>query len=196
MLHNTTQTTVTQLVLVLITLLLAPCGQSEMVDLEQMVADINARKNNNVAPLPNFPHTPPFIYEGAGLRDPFIIDWVDPPPPPPPECSKTPPPPGCDQPPPGCRRPDTTRVRAGLELMPIDSLKMVGTLQDANIVWGLVMAIDGTVHRVKVGDYMGNNSGTVTNIEESKIELSEQIPDKEGCLTESPRTTTLALSSG
>jgi type IV pilus assembly protein PilP len=45
-------------------------------------------------------------------------------------------------------------------------------------VWGLVKTSDKTIHKVKVGNYMGQNHGQVTSITEDKIELTEIIPKK------------------
>jgi type IV pilus assembly protein PilP len=57
---------------------------------------------------------------------------------------------------------------------------MVGTLTMKSILWGLVKADDGTIHRVQVGHYMGKNFGKITSISIDKIELMEIVPDKPG----------------
>lgn len=186
-LHNT----VLQLALILLSFLLTACGESEMVDLKKYIEEINSRKNNNVAPLPEFKHIPSYFYEVGNMRDPFIA-FMDAPQ----DKGITVGPltAGDDS---GekkeCPRPDPHRVRVGLELMPIDSLRMVGILEEGNIVWGLVVASDGTIYRVQPGDYLGQNSGKIVNIDENKIELIELIPDKQGCWKET--LTTLALST-
>ena len=40
---------------------------------------------------------------------------------------------------------------------------MVGTLQNSADLWGVVLDQEGTVHRVKVGNYMGKNFGRIIN---------------------------------
>ena len=191
MLHNTTHTRFEKLILVLITILLTACGEGEMSDLKKTVDEMKARKNNDVSPLPEFKHIPSYFYEVGNLRDPFIpfMEAQGP------SVSIPGQIPGTEETTKGmvCPRPDPNRVRAGLELMPIDSLKMVGTLEDGKVVWGLVVASYGTIYRVQPGDYLGQNSGKVVNVDDNKIELIELIPDKQGCWTET--LTTLALSS-
>ncbi|PPD17233.1 MAG: hypothetical protein CTY24_15295 [Methylobacter sp.] len=57
---------------------------------------------------------------------------------------------------------------------------MAGTVVIKANLWGLVRASDGTIHRVKVGNYMGKNYGRIVNISKDKIELVEIVPDKPG----------------
>ncbi len=54
---------------------------------------------------------------------------------------------------------------------------MVGTLKLDGQVYGLVQAKDGLVHRVRVGDHMGQASGKIAEITPSKISLVETVPD-------------------
>ncbi|MFB3084100.1 MAG: pilus assembly protein PilP, partial [Gammaproteobacteria bacterium] len=72
-----------------------------------------------------------------------------------------------------------------------DSLRMVGLLEDTDDQWGIIVDPDGTIHRVKVGNYMGRNIGKITNIYEDRIELREVVQDSQGRWTE--RTAALAL---
>ncbi len=89
-------------------------------------------------------------------------------------------------------RPDVNRPREALEEYPLDSLRMVGTLEQGGQMWALVRAEDGTIHRVQPGNYVGQNYGRITRITESKIELVEIVPDGLGGWMERPAT--LALS--
>jgi type IV pilus assembly protein PilP len=68
---------------------------------------------------------------------------------------------------------------------------MVGTLEQAEVMWALIRAKDKTIYRVKAGNYMGKNHGQITQITESKIELTEIVPDGRGGYRE--RQATLAL---
>jgi type IV pilus assembly protein PilP len=43
-----------------------------------------------------------------------------------------------------------------------------------------VVAGDGTIHRIQVGNYMGKNYGKIIGIGEDRIELMEIVPDKPG----------------
>ena len=78
-----------------------------------------------------------------------------------------------------------------LENFELDGLRMVGTLQNSADFWGVVLDQEGTVHRVKVGNYMGKNFGRIINIAEDKIEVREIIGDAQGSWEE--RAASLAL---
>lgn len=75
--------------------------------------------------------------------------------------------------------PNMDRRKELLESYPLDTLKMVGTLQRVGLDYGLVLA-DRTVYQVKVGNYMGQNFGMVTSITENEIELKEIVQDAAG----------------
>ena len=72
------------------------------------------------------------------------------------------------------------RNREELEQFELDSLRMVGTLENADENWAIVSDPDNTVHRVKVGNYMGRNVGKIINIFEDRVELREIVQDSTG----------------
>lgn len=76
-------------------------------------------------------------------------------------------------------KPDLDRRREPLEAYPLDSLKMVGTLQKPGMSYALVQA-EKSIFPVKIGNYMGQNLGMVTNITEDSVELKEVIQDASG----------------
>lgn len=88
-------------------------------------------------------------------------------------------------------RPDPNRRKEELDSFPLDALKMVGTLDQKNSVWALVQSPDGTIHRVKSGNYLGQNDGRIVSIEEEKINVTELIPNGSGGYLE--RQASLAL---
>lgn len=161
------------LLMSILTTLLSACS-SDMTDLEEKVKELKARQNPKVDPLPTFEPVESFFYEADKLRDPFE-----------PLLDKKAMPSGsvkitnANR---NCPQPDQFRVRQELEKLPLDSLKMVGTLQDEeNNLWGLVSSIEGTVYRIKVGDYIGEYFGRIINISEQVIELEEMRPTDDGC---------------
>jgi type IV pilus assembly protein PilP len=77
----------------------------------------------------------------------------------------------------GGPRPVEGRSREFLEDFPLDSLRMVGTLDMGNTVYGLVQTSDGLIHRVVPGNYMGQNDGRILEISESEIDMVEIISD-------------------
>jgi len=90
----------------------------------------------------------------------------------------------------GGLKPDFNRPREPLEAYPLESLKMVGVLQQRKASFALVKA-DVGLYRVKVGNYMGQNFGLITTITESQIQLRELIQDTAGDWAE--RQSTLQL---
>lgn len=76
-------------------------------------------------------------------------------------------------------KPDMDRRREPLESYPLDTLKMVGTMQKPGINYALVQA-DKTVFHLKVGNYIGQNFGMITNISETEVELKEIVQDASG----------------
>ncbi len=76
-------------------------------------------------------------------------------------------------------KPDMDRRREPLESYPLDTLRMVGTLQKPGINYALVLA-DRTVFHLKVGNYIGQNFGMITNITETEVELKEIVQDASG----------------
>lgn len=76
-------------------------------------------------------------------------------------------------------KPNLDRRREPLEAYPLDSIRMVGTLQKPGLTYALLQ-VDKAVFQVKVGNYIGQNMGMVTNISEEKVELKEIIQDASG----------------
>jgi type IV pilus assembly protein PilP len=79
----------------------------------------------------------------------------------------------------GALKPDMDRRREPLESYPLDNLRMVGTLQKPGINYALIQA-DKTVYHLKVGNYIGQNFGMITNISETEVELKEIVQDASG----------------
>lgn len=73
-------------------------------------------------------------------------------------------------------KPVTQHLPEPLETYSLDSLKMVGTLSENHKIWGIVMAPDNTTHSVKLGDYIGQNSGKIIAIYPNTIKILELMP--------------------
>jgi type IV pilus assembly protein PilP len=76
-------------------------------------------------------------------------------------------------------KPDLDRRRDPLESYPLDTLKMVGTLEKPGLSYALLQ-VDKAVFQVKVGNYIGQNFGMITSITESAVELKEIVQDASG----------------
>jgi len=141
---------------------LAACG-GDMDDLDSYINEVKARPGGRIEPLPEITPYEVFTYvaDSDGLRSPFVPDA--------PQAA-----PGAVD---GGTRPDPDRSREFLEQFPLDTLRMVGTLQLGETFYGLVQDSDGLIHRVVPGNYMGQNDGRIVTINESEIQLVEIISD-------------------
>jgi type IV pilus assembly protein PilP len=151
-------------------LLLGACGGSNS-DLQQYIDEVKSRPGRRIEPLPPIRPAPSYVYEAGTRRSPFVPDA--------PESIAAANPNAVDG-------PDQDRPREFLEQFPLDALRMVGSLEINQIKAGLVQASDGLVHRVTVGNHLGQNYGRVTSISDSEIELIEIIPDGLGGYLQRP----------
>jgi type IV pilus assembly protein PilP len=71
------------------------------------------------------------------------------------------------------------RRRELLESYPLDTLKMVGTLQKTGLSYALLQA-DKAIVQAKVGNYIGQNFGMITKVSETEIEIREIVQDASG----------------
>ena len=149
-------------------------GCSPGNDLRQWVSQEKARKGVPLEPLPVIKTFETFEYKDQDLRDPFNLSPEE-----------------QEQSTNAGPHPDQDRAREPLELFPLDGLKMAGTLGLAKAIEGLVRDPDGVVHRVHIGNYLGQNFGRVTTISEDHIELVELVPNGSGGWME--RQATIAL---
>jgi type IV pilus assembly protein PilP len=143
------------------------CAPDDFSDLEEYIAEVKARPKGSIPPLPEIKIVESFIFKPEGLRDPF---------------SPIEPESGTESAGPastGGIKPDLTRQKEELELFSLDTMRMVGTLAMKADLWGLVRTNDGTIHRVRVGNYMGKNYGKIIRITEDRIELMEIVPDQQ-----------------
>ena len=72
------------------------------------------------------------------------------------------------------------RNKEELEQFELDSLRMVGLMESGDNQWGIIKDPDGVVHRIKVGNYMGRNTGKVLNVFEDRIEVREIVRNSQG----------------
>lgn len=121
-----------------------------------------------VKPIEPMPPVGSFLFNPEGLRDPFsptennIDKMVD-------QVSAT-----------SGVQPDFNRHKEELESYSLDTLRMVGTVGMEGVLWGLIKASDGTIHRVNKGNYLGRNHGHILRILQDKLEIMEIVPDQPG----------------
>lgn len=154
-------------------LALSACGGGTHKDLKQFVEESGEGLRGKVEPLPEVKPYEAFAYNAFDFPDPFKPRKIE---------AK-----GGG----GGPRPDFNRHKEPLEAYATESLKMVGTLQQAKETFALVKAPDNTLFRVKKGNYLGQNFGQITEITESEVKLKEIVQDTGGDWTE--RTSSLLL---
>lgn len=86
--------------------------------------------------------------------------------------------------------PELARRKEPLESYPLDAMAMVGSLRRDGAPVALVR-IDNLLHQVRVGNYLGQNYGKVTKIDETEVTLREIVQDGGGDWIE--RTASLLL---
>jgi type IV pilus assembly protein PilP len=163
------------LFLILACIGIASCSNEQYSDLKQFVKDSDNLPHGRITPLPDVRPYEPFTYDAYNLVDPFKPRKIEPP-----KTASG-----------GGIQPDLTRRKEPLEAYPLENLRMVGTLQQNKTNFALVKSPDNNLFRVKVGNYIGQNFGLITEISESTIKLKELVQDSGGDWTERVSTMTL-----
>jgi type IV pilus assembly protein PilP len=154
---------------------LAGCG-GDTASLKAELEVMKKRPGGRIEPIPEIKPYESFVYDPSQLRSPFqpSVPVVAP---------------GA-----GGVRPDARRNREFLEGFSLDTLKMVGTLKQNGRIFGLVQTKDGLIHRVSLGNYVGQNDGRVSAVTDSKIAVVEIVPDGLGGYTERQAAITLGTN--
>ena len=134
-------------------------------DLLQYIEKVKGMQGTRVEPLPVFKAYEIFEYASLEARDPFdagkreeeIAGQND-----------------------DALRPDVTRERETLESYPLDTLQFVGHLERAGERWAIVTSKDNRVHRVRIGNYIGQNYGKISDISETTVYVLEVVQDPQG----------------
>ena len=156
---------------------LAACGGEQYSDLKEELNVMTKDLPRKVDPLPVVKPYEPIPYDAANLPDPFGPQKIE-------LVTKAP---GQVA---SKLKPDEKRIREPLESFPLESLKMVGVLQQGKQTYAVVKA-DTSLYRVRAGNYMGQNFGLITQVTENEIKLRELVQDPGGDWTE--RTSSLQL---
>jgi len=154
--------------------LLAACGGESHQDLRAWMQEQGKGAKGKLDPLPQVKPYEPFTYNAFDLPDPFKPRKIEP--------LK-----GGNN-----LAPDLTRRKEPLEAYPLESLQMVGTLQQGKSTYALVRTTEKDIYQVKVGNYLGQNFGVIVGISDSEIRLKELVQDGTGDWIE--RSSTLQLA--
>lgn len=140
---------------------LSACGGNHD-DLYAYIEDVKLQPGGPIEPLPTPRPAPSYEYIPGERRSPFFQESQNP---------------VGVQDPNAVQGPDMNRVREFLEDMPLDSLTMVGTLNNASGTHALVQDRQGRVHPVTIGNHMGFDYGRIVAISEAEITLIEVVTD-------------------
>lgn len=156
------------LIQIIFTLFLISCSSSS--DIKKFVEDTKKSKTSNIDQLHPLKEYEVISYTGMNLRDPFTMPVnatlkINTPQ----EVIKV-----------AQKRPDADRKREYLENMPLDSLTMVGTVNRKGEMWALIIDKTGIMHKVRQGNYIGQNSGKINKISTNNIEIEEIVNDASG----------------
>lgn len=160
----------------LLATLLVACGGEEFQDLRDFVKNAGADMRGKVEPPPDIKPYEPFTYENeAALPDPFKPRKPDVR-----NKNRT-----------GLNQPNLDRPKEELEDFPLESLKMVGYLYQRGVGHAVIRSAEGKMHRVKAGNYIGQNFGQIVSVAETEIKIKEMVQDSAGDWSE--RESTLQL---
>lgn len=148
-------------------LLLGGCGDSDVEEVRQWMAQVKQETRVRVDPLSEPKTFVPFAYSAKDAIDPYspnklLVELAR-------AAARS------NNP----LRPDTERRRELLESYPLDTIHMVGVMQKAGVNYALLQ-VDRAVHRVRQGQRLGQNFGVVTSVSESAISIKEVVQDAGG----------------
>ena len=157
----------------LLVLLLAGCVSDDFSDLDSYMAEMRNKPRGTIDPIPTFVPYRAFTYAAQALRAPFdppvqVADIVT--------AS------GPEV------KPDLERSKEYLERFSIESISMVGSLEQGGQLWALVTDAEQGVHRVRVGNYLGKDHGQIVEATENSLAVLEIVPNGIGGWIERPRS--------
>lgn len=154
------------LVILSMTLLLSGCKDPNQ-DARNFINSVKQEPAQQLPPLPEIREYHTLTYSVPNNRDPFQItsEYLQ-------ATTQT----SLVQQP----RPDATRTRELLENYSLDSITMVGTIKKGANFWGIIKDKNGFLHRVQVGNYLGENSGKIEQITEKNMIVTELLTDGKG----------------
>lgn len=162
-------------------LMLAACGASTEDELRQWMADQKSQTRPKVAPISEPKQFKPESYTQVTAIEPFSNQKLTQ----------------------ALKRestqaaangaliaPELARRKQALESFPLDTMALVGSLTKAGQPVALVK-VENLLYQVRPGNYLGQNYGRVTKIDETEVTLREIVQDAVGEWIE--RTATLQL---
>jgi type IV pilus assembly protein PilP len=144
----------------------AGCGGEEHRELQAELNALTKDVRGRVDPLPQVRPYEPVPYTAESQVDPFRPERID--------VAKA-----ASSTTNNPRAPDPNRAKEPLEAFPLESIQMLGTITQSKETFALVKA-GPNLYRVKKGNYMGQNFGVITGIDDAQISLKELVQDAGG----------------
>jgi len=151
---------------------LSGCFDEADTEVKDFVREVKARKAGKIDPLPVIKPYEKFIYTGFNARSPFDALGNE-------AAGKAETTQAQGTVSVSIAGPDPKRPHEALEAYSLDSLKMVGILEQKGEMWALIKDKAGTIYRVTIGNYLGLNDGKIDGITEKGIEITELVPDSQ-----------------
>ena len=174
MMARLTSSIISIMVLVPMAAILVGCDNEAHSDLRAWMDESTRNMHGKVEPLPQVKPYVPYVYEAFDLTEPFSELKLK-----------------VERPKNGVLAPNTNRPKEPLEAFDLEKLVMAGTLERANVMYVLIKTPEGSMYRVKPGNYIGQNFGLITEISETEVKLKEIVEDSNGDWVE--RASTIVL---
>jgi len=143
----------------LLACLAVACTGGEGDDLDEFIRNAGSDMQIKVKPLPDVKTYLSFEFNADGsLSDPFKSRKAS---------SKA-----------GFLQPNFDRPKEPMESYPLESLKYVGMLEKSKSMFALLKTPDNGVQQVKIGSYVGQNFGKVSEIKDSEVVINEVVQDE------------------
>jgi type IV pilus assembly protein PilP len=154
------------LLLAIPALMLAGCFERDVREVQLWMTQVESQTRVVVPPLREPKQFTPFVYAVKDLPDPFSPAKLQA------DLATT----GKTH---GGVKPDTQRRKELLEDFPLDTFKMVGSLQKNGISYALLQ-LDKNVYRVETGQHIGQNFGLITRVTDKAVSVREIVQDASG----------------
>ncbi|WP_432381180.1 pilus assembly protein PilP [Duganella sp. P38] len=152
----------------LLVCLLAGCGDSDVQEVRAWMKEVDAQTKVRVKPLAEPKTFVPFAYANKEAPDPFNPGKLMS------ELERQAVQGGANG-----VQPDPRRRKELLESYPLDTIRMVGTIERRGVMHA-VLQVDRAVHQVVKGQRLGQNDGLITSIDENSVHLKEIVQDASG----------------
>lgn len=145
--------------------MLAGCGDGGVGEIQAWMVQVEKETVPKVKPLPEPKTFEPYAYGVREAPDPFapvkLLGEV-------PLAQAG-----------NANAPDQNRPKEVMENFPLDTMRMVGTIQKGGVTYALLQ-VERTLYRVRSGQRIGQNYGRITRVSGDAIEIRESVQDATG----------------